>query len=116
MARTFTRLEKHVYYVGQIALVESSTPYTPIQTMYFKGARVTLEGAPQGSGSTVVNLIRNGDTQDIIYSATFGIGETSKSITTEATLAAGDTMSLNVSSVADTSGGSDLVFAIEYHN
>lgn len=116
MARLFTRLEKHVYYVGEVNLVESSTPYTPVNTMYFKGARVTLDTAPSGSGSTVVSLIRNGNTQDVIYSVTFAVGETSKTISTEASLTGGDTMSLNVSSVADTSGGSDLIFALEYHN
>ena len=116
MARTFPKLEKHVYYVGELSLVESSTPYTPMQTMYFKGARVTLESAPQGTGNTVVNIIRNGDVNDTIYSVTFAVGETLKNVTTEATLNAGDTMSLNISSVADTSGGGDLVFAITYHN
>lgn len=116
MARTFPKLEKHVYYVGELLLVESSTPYTPQQTMYFKGASVTLEGGPQGVGTTVINIIRNGNVNDIIYSATFAVGETSKTITTEATLNAQDTMSLNISAVADTSGGSDLVFAITYHN
>lgn len=116
MARLFPRFEKHVYYVGEVNLVDSSTPYTPINTMYFKGARVTLDTAPSGSGSTVVNLIRNGDTQDVIYSVTFAVGESSKTITTEASLSSGDTMSLNISSVASTSGGSDLIFALEYHN
>jgi len=116
MARTFQRLEKHVYYVGELLLVESSTPYTPLQTMYFKSARITLDAGPQGAGNTIVSIIRNGNVNDIIYSTSFAAGETSKTLSTEATLNAGDTMSLNVSSVADTSGGSDLVFALEYHH
>jgi len=84
--------------------------------MYFKGATVTLGTAPSGNGSTVVNLIRNGDTNDVLYSATFNAGDSSVSVSTEVTLAAGDEMSLNVAQVADTSGGLDLIFSLSYHN
>lgn len=116
MTRLKPRFEKHVYMVGEVIELAASTPYRPINTMYFKGATVTLNTAPSGSGNTTVKLIRNSDSNDVIYSATFAVGETSKTISTEATLAAGDTMSLQVSSVADGSGGSDLIFALKYHN
>ena len=116
MSRLITRLERHVYIVGEVTALSSSTPFKPLQTMYFKGATMTLGTAPAGNGSTVVNLIRNGDVNDVLYSATFNAGDTSVSVSTEVTLAAGDEMSLNVAQVADTSGGLDLIFALTYHN
>jgi hypothetical protein len=116
MSRLITRHEKHVYIIGEVSTLSSSTPFKPLQAMFLKGARVTLGTAPSGNGSTVVNLIRNGDTNDVLYSATFDVGDTTVNINTEASLAAGDEMSLNVAQVADTSGGLDLIFSLKYHN
>jgi len=116
MAKLKTRHEKHVYVVGDINLTSTSTPYAPLQKMYFKSAKVTLGNAPAGSGNTVVRIIRNNDTNDILYTATIGAGVSSVNLNTEATLNAGDKMSLNVSSLASGSGGSDLIFKLEYHN
>ena len=116
MAKLKTRHEKHVYVVGDISLTSTSTPYSPLQKMYFKSAKVTLGNSPAGSGNTVVRIIRNNDATDILYTATIGAGTNSVNLNTEATLNAGDKMSLNVSSLASGSGGSDLIFKLEYHN
>ena len=116
MSRLITRLEKHVYIIGEVTVLSSSTPFKPLNTMYFKGATATLGTAPSGNGSTVVNLIRNGDANDVIYSATFNAGDTSVSISNEGTLVQGDEISVNVTQVADVSGGLDLIFSLKYHN
>ena len=109
-------LEKHLYVLGTLETTTTSTPYTPLQKMYFTGVTATLNTAPVGSGNTVVKLIRNNDTSNVIYTATFGAGDTSVNISTKAILNAGDSMSLSISSVAGTSAGSDLVFKLTYHN
>lgn len=116
MSRLTTRLERHVYIIGELSLLSTSTPFKPLNTMYFKSATITLGTPPSGTGSTVVNLIRNGDTNDVLYSATFNVGDTSVTINTEATLAGGDEMSLNIPQIASTSGGLDLIFSLNYHN
>ena len=108
--------EKHVYSLGTLALTTTSTPYTPLQKMYLREAKATLDTAPSGTGNTVVNLIRNNDANDVIYTATFTPGSTSASITTTATLNAGDSMSLNISSISNGSPGTDLVFKLKYHH
>ena len=108
--------EKHVYLLGTLALTATSTPYKPLQKMYFRQAKATLDTAPSGTGNTVVNLIRNNDTSDVIYTATFTPGSTSVSLNTTAALNAGDNMSLNISSISSGSPGTDLVFKIKYHH
>ena len=116
MAKLKTRHEKHVYIIGDVNLTSTSTPYSPLQKMYFKSAKVTLGNAPAGSGNTVVSIIRNNDANDILYTATIAAGVSSVNLNTEATLNAGDQMSVAVSSLARGSGGSDLIFKLKYHN
>ena len=109
-------LEKHVYVLGNMEVAATTTPYSPLQKIYFTGATATLDVAPTGTGNTVVKLIRNNDLNDVIYTATFTPGATSVSINTKATLNAGDTMSLNISSVSSGSPGTDLVFKLKYYH
>lgn len=116
MAKLKTRHEKHVYIIGDVNLASTSTPYAPLQKMYFKSAKATLGTAPAGNGNTVVRIIRNDDTNDVLYTATFGAGSQSVDLDTEAVLNVGDKMSVNISSLADGSGGADLIFKLEYHN
>jgi hypothetical protein len=116
MARLLTRIEKHVYYVGQLAVTQTSTPFKPNQTMFFKKAVVTLGTTPSGNGGTVVNMIRNDDPNDIIYSATFNAGDLKVTLTSEPVLQEGDSMSLSIPTIADGTAGSDLIFALTFHN
>lgn len=109
-------LEKHIYVLGALETTTTSTPYKPVQKMYFTGATVTLNTPPSGSGSTVVKLIRNNDPTNVIYTATFNANDATVNITNSAILNATDSMSLNISSVASTTPGSDLVFKLTYHN
>ena len=116
MAKITPKLERHVYVSGTLTTSSGGTPFYPRQAMYIKSAKATLQVAPSGSGSTVVNLIKNGDASDIVYTATFSAGDTSVSISTEATIAADTKLSVNVSSVAGGSAGTDLIFSFTYHN
>ncbi len=116
MSRITTKLETHAYIVGEITPLASSTPYKPLKTMYLKGYKVTLDQAPEGASFTTVKLIRNFDPLDVIYQVNFEAGDQEVTNTTEATLTAGDTMSLIVSSVCANYGGADLIFSINYHN
>lgn len=116
MSRITPKLESHAYIVGEVTRLSSSTPYKPLQTMYLKGGQVSLDQTPEGAGFTTLKLIRNFDPDDVIYTASFEAGDLSVSLTTEAVLAAGDHMSLVVTSVCATYGGADLILSLTYHN
>lgn len=116
MARLAQKLERHGYIVGVLTLQGTSNPYAPFKTMYMKRARVTLDQAPEGAGVTTVKLVRNYDVTDVIYETSFASGETTKNLTTEQVLQAGDQMSVVVTSLAGAFAGADLIFSVEYHN
>lgn len=116
MSRITPKLENHAYIIGEVTLISSSTPYQPLHTMYLKGGQVTLDQTPEGVGSTTIKLIRNFDSGDVIYTAAFEAGDSVVSLTGEATLIAGDSMSLIVTSVCATYGGADLILSLTYHN
>jgi hypothetical protein len=116
MARLREKYEKHGYVVGELTLQGTSNPYSPLKTMYMKRARVTLDQAPEGAGVTTVKLIRNYDVTDVIYETSFASGETTKNLTTEQVLQAGDNMSVVVTSLAGGYAGADLIFSVEYHH
>lgn len=116
MARLTPKFEKHGYLIGELTLQSASTPFQPLKTMYLKGGRVTLDQAPEGGGNTTVKLIRNFDPTDVIYEVSLINAQTTALINSEATLTAGDYMSLTVTSLATDFAGADLILSLEYHN
>lgn len=116
MARLTPKFEKHGYLIGELTLQSASTPFQPLKTMYFKGGRVTLDQPPEGGGVTTVKLIRNFDPDDVIYQTSLVNGQTTANLNSEATLSAGDYMSLTVTSLANDFAGADLILSLEYHN
>ena len=46
--------EKHLYVLGKLNTTTTSTPYRPLYDMFFMGAEVTLNTAPEGAGSSDV--------------------------------------------------------------
>ena len=115
MSYLFPRQQRSFYVVGDLSLVSSSTPYLALQELNFTAITFKLGTAPAGSGSTVVNVIKNGDVSDILYSATFNAGDTQVTSTTRTTTSVNDELSINISSLASGYGGADLIIAMDYY-
>lgn len=109
-------LEKNAFYPGEIAVTASSNSWRVMQdTTIIKTDFVLAVGA-SGAGSTVVNIIKNGDALDIVATATFADGSNLvQSDSSEVNLLAGETLQVIVPTVAGTPGD-DLLVQFLYYN
>lgn len=103
-------LEKNAFYPGAIAVTASSNSWRVMQDTTIVRTDFVLATGAAGAGSTVVNVIKNGDALDIVATATFAEGGNLVQIdSSEIELAAGDTLQVVVPTIAATPGEDLLV-------
>lgn len=111
-----TKLEKNAFYPGVVEVTASSNSWRVMQDTYIVKTEFVLASGAAGAGQTTINVIKNGDSNNVVSAASFSAG--SASVLTNSTsfsLSAGDTLQVVVPEVAETPG-EDLLVQFLYHN
>ena len=109
------KLEKSAFFAGELEVTTSSNSWRVMQDTKVVKTEFILSVGAQG-GSSVVNVIRNGDLQDIVATATFdGTSGLILSDASEISLSAGDALQVVVPQVAPTAG-TDLLVQFLYYS
>ncbi len=112
-----TKLEKSVYIPGALEVIVSSNAWRVMQPTTILRADFVIATLPSGAGQTVINIIKNNDSEDIVYTASFNsMSSNTIQVSQDVTLAAGDTLSIVIPEVAATTSGEDLLIQFLYFN
>lgn len=106
--------DKQLYYTGELNTLTNSQYWKVLEAVDLTLIHFELGQAPSGSGSTTVELLKNGNTGTPLISVSFSSGETLKTASTTLTLAQFDKVSLAITDVTNAYHGADLTISIKY--
>jgi len=112
---TVENLYRTIYYLGELNVLTSSQYWKVLDDIEINEVHFDIASGSSGAGQTVVNLIRDNDVNDVLYSAAFSAGSFLSFVYTGTVVVNKyEKVSLNISSVTDNFHGSDLVVSIKY--
>ena len=107
-------VDKQIYYKGELFTIDSSQYWKVLESIYINEVHFELNAPPNGSGQTVVKLIRNNNVEDTIYQAVFSSGDSVFINQNNILINANDRISLSITETTAGFHGSDLAISIKY--